>query len=48
MNNWYQTQSINMAMVLAEDVAAPELRNPLCGGLRGQGWLRRLLKKQLR
>ena len=44
MNNWYQTQSINMAMVLAEDVAAPEL----CGGLRGQGWLRRLLKKQLR
>ena len=34
----------NIASQLAEDVGAPELRNPLCGGMRGHGWLRRLVE----
>ena len=37
----------NMSYLLAEDVNAPELRNPMNSGMRREGWLRRLLKKVL-
>ena len=41
MNNWMN--QINMASVLAEDVHAPELRNPKNSGMRFGGWLGRLV-----
>ena len=40
MNNW--NNQMNMTCVLAEDVNAPELRNPKNSGMRFGGWLRRL------
>ena len=40
MNHWMN--QINMASVLAEDVHAPELRNPKNSGMRVKSWLRRL------
>ena len=40
MNNWMN--QINMASVLAEDVNAPELRNPRNSGMRFGGWLKKL------
>ena len=33
----------NMATMLAEDAGAPELRNPLAGGMQATGWLNRLI-----
>ena len=33
----------NMANMLAEDAGAPELRNPLAGGMQATGWLNRLI-----
>ena len=42
MMNQYMS---NLSSVLAEDVNAPELRNPMTGGMRKEGWLRRLLQK---
>lgn len=36
-----------MSSMLAEDVNAPELRNPLNSGMRREGWLRRLFRKVL-
>ena len=41
MNHWMN--QINMASVLAEDVHAPELRNPKHSGMRFGGWLGRLI-----
>ena len=41
MNHWMN--QINMASVLAEDVHAPELRNPKNSGMRFGGWLNRLI-----
>ena len=35
----------NMSNMMAEDVNAPELRNPLHSGMRKEGWLRRLMRK---
>ena len=32
----------NMASILAEDVNAPELRNPRYSAIRFSGWLKRL------
>lgn len=43
MNNDMQ----HLSYMLAEDVNAPELRNPLNSGMRRESWLRRLLKKVL-
>lgn len=40
MNNWMNQMS--MASVLAEDVNAPELRNPKNSGMRFVGWLKKL------
>lgn len=40
MNN--RMNHTNLASVLAEDVHAPELRNPRHSGMRFGGWLRRL------
>ncbi|MBR5109796.1 MAG: hypothetical protein IK099_06340 [Clostridia bacterium] len=42
MMNQYMS---NLSSVLAEDVNAPELRNPITGGMRKDGWLQRLLQK---
>ena len=41
MTNWMNQNS--MASVLAEDVNAPELRNPRNSGMRFGGWLGRLI-----
>ena len=41
-----QKNSAYLATVLSEDAGAPELRNPLSGGLRAQGLLWRLLGKK--
>ena len=41
MNNWMN--HANMASMLAEDVHAPELRNPKNSGMRFSGWLSRLV-----
>ena len=41
MNSWMN--HVNMASVLAEDVHAPELRNPKNSGMRFGGWLGRLI-----
>lgn len=38
--NWI---TMNMSAVLAEDVGAPELRNPRAGGMRKTGVVKRLL-----
>ena len=33
----------DISTLLAEDAGAPELRNPLAGGMRGEGLLSRLV-----
>lgn len=35
-----------MSRMIAEDINAPEMRNPLNSGMRKTGWLARLFKKQ--
>ena len=42
MLNHYMT---NLSSVMAEDVNAPELRNPKLSGMQKESWLRRLLQK---
>ena len=37
--------SQNLSALLAEDVHAPELRNPRNGALRARGWFAQLFKK---
>lgn len=38
---------MNMSIQMAEDVNAPELRNPIHSGMRsGTGWLARLLARR--
>ena len=42
MNNAF----MNISTVLAEDAGAPELRNPLAGGMRAKGLLSRLFGRK--
>ena len=45
MMNWmnhYSVQVMDMAARMAEDVGAPELRNPLTSGMRAKGFFSRL------
>lgn len=44
MNNWYDDKDMAMNRILAEDAAAPELRNPLLGGLRSKGLFAALMR----
>ena len=44
MNNAF----MNISTVLAEDAGAPELRNPLAGGMRAKGLLGRLFGRKNR
>ncbi len=37
--------TLNLGALLAEDVCAPELRNPNTGAIRARGWLARLFGK---
>lgn len=37
--------TLNLSALLAEDVYAPELRNPKNSGMRARGWFARLFKK---
>ena len=50
MMNWMYNNSnvqvMNMAARMAEDAGAPELRNPLAGGLRAKGIFSRLFGKR--
>ena len=48
MMNWMNNnaQVMNMAVLMAEDVGAPELRNPLVSGLRAKGIFSRLFGKR--
>ena len=49
MMNWmnhHNAQTMNMAARMAEDVGAPELRNPLASGMRAKGILSRLFGKR--
>lgn len=41
MYNWMN--QVDMASILAEDVNAPELRNPKNSGMRFGSWLKRLI-----
>lgn len=44
MNSMFYFADNRMSIQMAEDVFAPELRNPQVSGLRkGRGWLARLL-----
>ena len=45
MLNHYMT---NMSGVMAEDVNAPELRNPMLSGMKKGSWLLRLMQKMVR
>ena len=45
MNVWMNARTINMSAQLAEDVFAPELRNPRISAIRHEGRLARVLKK---
>lgn len=42
--NMYNTTSY-MSTMLAEDVCAPELRNPNHSAIRARGWLARLFRR---
>ena len=44
MNNTF----MNISTMLAEDAGAPELRNPLAGGMRAKGLLGRLFGRKNR
>ena len=44
MNNAF----MNISTMLAEDAGAPELRNPLAGGMRAKGLLGRLFGRKNR
>jgi len=44
--NNHNTQVMNMAFRMAEDAGAPELRNPLAGGMRAKGLFGRLFGKR--
>ena len=49
MMNWMNNNNIpvmNIAARMAEDVGAPELRNPLAGGMRAKGFCSRLFGKR--
>ena len=37
---------MNIATLMAEDAGAPELRNPLAGGMQAKGWLSRLFGRK--
>ncbi len=37
--------SLNLSTLLAEDVAAPELRNPRNSAMRARGWFARLFNR---
>lgn len=48
MMNWmnsYNVPMMNMAAWMAEDAGAPELRNPLAGGMRARSFFSRLFGK---
>ena len=45
MNSMLNHYMTSIASVMAEDVNAPELRNPRISGMKKEGWLRRLLQK---
>lgn len=50
MMNWMilhnNVQVMNIAAQMAEDAGAPELRNPLAGGMRSKGIFARLFGKR--
>ena len=46
MYNNMSVQVMNMAAQMAEDAGAPELRNPLAGGMRSKGIFGRLFGKR--
>ena len=50
MMNWMynnnNVQVMNAAAWMAEDVGAPELRNPLTSGMRAKGIFSRLFRKR--
>lgn len=48
MMNWMNNNNaqMNMAARMAEDVGAPELRNPLACGMRAKGIFSRLFGKR--
>ncbi len=49
MMNWMNNNNVpvmNMAARMAEDVGAPELRNPLAGGMRAKGFFSQLFGKR--
>ena len=39
---------MNIAVLMAEDAGAPELRNPLNSGMRAWSWLNRLFGRKSR
>lgn len=46
MNYWNNDRFAAISTLLAEDVNAPELRNPRSGALRSRGLLARLLGRK--
>ena len=44
MRNWYDDNDMALGRILAEDAGAPELRNPMNGGLRGKSLIKRLVE----
>ena len=49
MMNWMNNNNVpvmNMAARMAEDVGAPELRNPLAGGMRAKVFFSQLFGKR--
>ena len=49
MMNYMSMMPVNhIAVMLAEDTGAPELRNPLNSGMQAKGWLSRLFGRKTR
>ena len=44
MRNWFDDKDMTMRQIMAEDAAAPELRNPRMGGLRGKSLVAALIR----
>ena len=45
ISNMLNNYMNNMSHMMAEDVNAPELRNPLHNGMKKESWLRRVLRR---
>ena len=45
MKNWYDDKDMEMARIMAEDAAAPELRNPLTWRLNARRKAHRAAKR---